>query len=184
MSGEVSRAGFDAAFAESAAAAAFGRGPRRVTEADQAVARAFDRKVPPLTEASEGAMTPEAEMEALLKEFRELRVSRRGDPTASANAAGIRERAAIVDHLKGAIEGKVVVRDRQALARLRMRVEEMRAELPLSAAAETTTSPHRVSVDEFDRAFERRVADGRQYTQAEAEEAVAAAFGRSTKGQA
>lgn len=184
MSGEVSRAEFDAAFAESAAAAAFGRGPRRVTEADQAVARAFDRKVPSLTEAIEGTPTPEAEMEELLQEFRQLCVSRRGDSEQVARNAAIAQRAMMSE---AAMEGRRLVRrvtQPSKLAQLRKRVEEMRDELPLSAAAETTTAPRQVSVDEFDRAFERRVADGRQYTQAEAEEAVAAAFGRSTKGQA
>lgn len=159
--------------AEQMVAAAFGRGSdplRPVTEADQETARAFGRKVPELTSVSETAATPEAEMEALLQEFRQLRVSRRGDPPASANAAGIRERAAIVDHLKSA-EGQVVVRDRRALARLRMRVEEMRAELPLSAGSSVTEAGGAAP-------------GGREVTAAEVDEAVASAFGRETKGQA
>lgn len=172
MSGEYSKAAFDAAFGRPQA--------RSVTEADQAVARAFQRPVPELTEARESTSTPEAEMESLLKEFRELRVSRRGDPPASANAAGIRERAAIVDHIKMVTESRVVVRDRQALAQLRLKVEEMRAELPLSAGSPQggAREARQVSAEEFDRAFERPV------TQAEAEESAARAFGRtSAKGE-
>lgn len=173
MSGEYSKAAFDAAFGRSSA--------RSVTEAGQA-------------EALETTSTPEAEMESLLKEFRELRVSRRGDPPASANAAGIRERAAIVDHIKLVTESRVVVRDRQALAQLRLKVEEMRAELPLSAGTDLQAAAGEVSMAEFDRSFGQHQAPDAAADDAIAESSFGrkasapsvadfdAAFARTTKG--
>ncbi|WP_346007159.1 hypothetical protein [Janibacter terrae] len=175
MSDEVSKEAFDAAF---------GRGPSRpVTEADQAVARAFGHPVPELTEAPRASSSaPAEEMEALVREYEELRVSRRGDSRKAAHNAAITERVLMSETVA---EGRRSVRrvtNLDRLRQLRETVEALRAEVPLSASG-PSTSPE-VSVEDFDRAFggERFASDGRRYTQAEVDESIARAFGRATRG--
>ena len=169
MSDDYSREAFDAAFAEDAAAAAFGRGPRRVTEADQSIARAFGRPVPELTQPPRREESAEA---ALLREYPELRVSRLGESVDVARGAAlVYERRLHANPVRRGDE----------LAWLRERVATLRSQTPLSAGSVGAAAP---TVEEFDSAFggQRFAADGRRYTQAEVDESVARAFGRTTKG--
>ncbi|QOK21386.1 hypothetical protein IGS73_09350 [Janibacter indicus] len=193
MSDDYSREAFDAAFAEEAAAAAFGRGPRRVTEADQQVARAFGRPVPELTEAPRASVSVpgfdgrplEVQMAELIEKYRGLRISRLGDSAKRADALAGAEEALIADLV---IEGGVQVRrvrNRERLRKLQEKVAQLEAEVPLSAeSTDRFRSSQGPTVEEFDSAFggHRRAPDGRRYTQAEVDESIARAFGRTTKG--
>lgn len=134
-------------------AAAFGRSPRRVTEADRVLARTFGREVPELTEVRETEAADD-ELAQLLKEYRELRVSRRGESPVHAQGVATLERSKVVDSITGR------VRDKRQLRVLRETVEAMRAEVPLSGAP-TPVHEVRESVDD----------------------AVARAFNRDPKGQ-
>lgn len=140
------------------------RNDRPVTEADQAVARAFGREVPELTETNR-AHGPEAEMTALLEEFRELRVSRRGDSQEVARSAAATKRILMAEPVMEGRRLAYKVTKPGRLRELRETVEALRAEVPLSAGASDERTP-----------------PAREYTPAEAEEAAASAFGRTTKG--
>lgn len=184
MTSDYSKEAFDAAFAEESIARAFGREtvPRVVTETDQNVARAFGRPVPELTETAASAWSsPVEEMEALVTEFEELRVSRRGDSRTVARNSAITQRVLMSEYGPG---GGRRVTDLDRLGKLREMVESLRAEVPLSASADAASEPEAPTVEEFDSAFggHRRAPDGRRYTQAEVDESVARAFGRTTKG--
>lgn len=186
MTSDYSKEAFDAAFAEESIARAFGREtvPRVVTETDQNVARAFGRPVPELTETAASAWSsPVEEMEALVKEFEELRVSRRGDSRTVARNSAITQRVLMSEY---GSDGRRRVTDLDRLGKLRETVESLRAEVPLSASADAASEQEAPTVEEFDRAFggNRTATHGRGVTQGDADDAVAAAFGRSTRGRA
>lgn len=139
-------------------------GPRpAVTEADQSVARAFGQEVPALSEAPK--LKPEDEMMALLEEFRELRVSRRGDSREVASNAAVVQRVLMSEW---AMEGRRVthrVTKPERLAELRETVKALRAEVPLSGAQESAAPAGDVTRADVDasvaRAFGRAPVTGR-----------------------
>lgn len=176
--------------AEEAAARAR-RGRPVVTEADQVVARAFGRAVPELTEAEEtqsnvfgrpvpelqpvreAGATPEDEMQSLLIEYRQLQVSRLGCTAKSADALAAASEALMSDLVTeaGRPPRRVVTRP-ERLRQLREKVAALRADVPLSAGADNQPSPSGITHTAQEVAEANALAD----------EAVANAFGRTTKG--
>ncbi|MBD5829610.1 hypothetical protein DXX98_02050 [Janibacter melonis] len=132
---------------------------RQVTEADQAVARAFGREVPELTEAPKPK--PEEEMTALLEEFRDLRMSRRGDSREVANNAATVKRVLMSETVMEGPRLTYKITRPSQLADLRREVASLRAEEPLSGAVTESAA---------------------EVTWADVDESVARAFGRAPKG--
>ena len=110
-------------------------------------------------------LKPEDEMTALLEEFRELRVSRRGDSREVASNAAVVQRVLMSEW---AMEGRRVthrVTKPERLAELRETVKALRAEVPLSGAQESTAPAGAVTRADVDasvaRAFGRAPVTGR-----------------------